>query len=107
MNNNSNNSIKSRLKKARKDGGYTQQSFADELGLQLKTYAKYEQETSCTYPPLEVFIDIVKTLNISADYLLLDTQTATNKRITELISKCPKEKLENLLIIVSTFINSF
>lgn len=57
-----------RLKSARLGSNLTQQSVADELGLTLRTYQRYEAGT--TEPTLNHLVSLCITLDVSADYLL-------------------------------------
>lgn len=42
--------IQERLKAARVAAGFTQEQFADELGIDVKTYAKYESRSKSVLP---------------------------------------------------------
>ena len=58
----------SRLKAARLKANLTQQVVADELGLTLRTYQRYEAGT--TEPTLNHLVSLCITLSVSADYLI-------------------------------------
>lgn len=57
-----------RLKGLRHEKGLTQKQLADKLSLVKATISSYEQ--SANYPSLEVFTNICKTFDVSADFLL-------------------------------------
>lgn len=57
-----------RLRAARVSKHLTQQAMADMLGLSLNGYQKYEQGER--QPSLDTLVNIVKILDVSADYLL-------------------------------------
>ena len=58
----------SRLKKARKEHGYTQVSLAEALGVSKGSVAMWE--TGKREPKLEIMGHLSRTLNKSVDYLL-------------------------------------
>jgi transcriptional regulator with XRE-family HTH domain len=60
--------IELRLKHLRKDRGYTQESFAEKLGVPVGTYRNWEQGINT--PDSETIIRIVQLLETSSDYLL-------------------------------------
>ncbi len=62
------NLIGTRIKKARKDAGINQQALAEALGLYQKDISRWERGEIT--PRLEVFAEICKALNVSADELL-------------------------------------
>lgn len=56
-----------RLKSARKAAGYTQASFAELLGLEEKTYAKYESRSPL---PTNYLVPACRILDIDVYWLL-------------------------------------
>ena len=52
----------------RKNKGLSRQNLADELGISVHTYIKYENES--VKPPYETLIKIADFYNVSTDYLL-------------------------------------
>lgn len=62
------NLIGTRIKKARKDAGINQQALAEALSLYQKDISRWERGEIT--PRLEVFAEICKALNVSADELL-------------------------------------
>lgn len=58
----------SRLKEARKKLGYTQALLAEKLGISKSAISLYESEKR--NPNLEIVIELIYILGVSADYLL-------------------------------------
>lgn len=56
------------FKKIRKAKGYTQQSFAKELGIKRGTYSAYEENR--TEPPIRMFFKICSKLEITMEQAL-------------------------------------
>lgn len=61
-------SFKSKLKKARKDTGFTQREVAIELKISKSTIASYE--TGRTQPDIEMLGTLVDFYGVSADWLI-------------------------------------
>ena len=61
-----------RLKKAREFEGYTQEKFAEILGIPLNTYRKYEMLSPKWHsePNQELQVKMAEILKVSTDYLL-------------------------------------
>lgn len=57
-----------RLREIRKKSGLTQQKTADDLGMTLRSYQRYEGE-HCE-PPIKTLISIADLFDVSLDYLL-------------------------------------
>lgn len=57
-----------RLREIRMKRKFTQQNMADQLGISLNAYQKYEQAERS--PSLECLVKIADIFNISLDYLL-------------------------------------
>ncbi len=60
--------FKSRLNETRKKKGYTAQQMADNLGILIRSYRKYE--SGDVMPPLDTLVKIADILDVSTDYLL-------------------------------------
>lgn len=73
-----------RLKELRKQKGYTQGSFADEIGISARTYSGIESGAHST--SIETFVEIVKVLETSLDYIIL------GKESNDLLIDIPEEK---------------
>ena len=91
-----------RLKQLRKSRGYTQESFAAQLGIPVGTYRNWEQGINA--PDNDMIIKIVKLLSTSSDYLFgrIDTDysdaTANPQRkyLMDRIAKATDEQLKKL-----------
>jgi transcriptional regulator with XRE-family HTH domain len=60
-----------RLASLRKERGYTQQVMADQIGIHVSQYKRYEGGDS--QPTLEVIRNLAIALSVSADVLIFDT----------------------------------
>lgn len=60
--------IGSRLKKARKKMGFTQEQLGNLIGVKKSTICSYEKETR--NPTIDNIIEMIYALGVSADYLL-------------------------------------
>ncbi len=58
------------LKSLRQAKGLTQSEAANEFGVSLSSYQKYEREKNCITPSLEVLERIAEYYNVTIDYLL-------------------------------------
>ena len=57
-----------RLKKLRKESGYTQVQISENLNISQQSYLRYE--TGQGEPSLETLVKLAKLLDVSTDYLL-------------------------------------
>ena len=57
-----------RLSQARKDKGWSQWSFAEEIGMSIQSVVAWENDYRI--PNVDAFVYIVKALGVSADWLL-------------------------------------
>ena len=65
------------LKRTRKERGFTQQQIADELGLHLKSYQRYECGTR--RPNIYMLLKIADILGIKASELLEEPDNTSEK----------------------------
>ena len=79
-----------RIREARINKQYTQQRLAEEAGIGQMYLGEIERGTKM--PSLKIFIKIVNTLNISADYVLRDELASGDRYIYDEIT----EKLNGL-----------
>ena len=94
-----------RLKRLRNEAGLKQKDIASAIGLDEKTYGKYEQGKSV--PSVESVIVIAEVLKVSIDYLLCGiTVESVYEQLAQLIHKCPENKRDYLLIMAKTFIEA-
>ena len=56
-----------RLARLRKEAGYSQREFAQEIGISYRMVAYYEAQTD--RPPVQLFPVIAKTLGVTTDHL--------------------------------------
>lgn len=87
--------MKERLKKLRNTKKYTQQTFANELGIQRSTYAKYE--TGQNEPPDAVIRLICQTFNVNEDWLRngtgkMEVEISRDDELQQLIGKSMSEE---------------
>ena len=79
-----------RIRSSRKRIGLTQEALAEKLDITL--YYMGEIERGVKTPSLDLFIKLVETLDVSADYLLRDTVSTGNVYGDKRMAR----KLENL-----------
>jgi len=83
-----------RLASLRKERGYTQQVMADQIGIHVSQYKRYESGSS--QPTLDVFRKITLALHVSADMLLFEEgERLPNEDLSlqfEAVSKMPEEE---------------
>lgn len=75
-----------RIKELRKKKGYTQESFASEIGISHRTYSGIESGAHST--SIETLVEISKVLNVSLDYIIL------GKQDVGILNGVPEEKRE-------------
>ena len=81
-----------RLQDLRKKKGYTQESFANEIGISHRTYSGIESGAHST--SIDTFVEIAQGLETSLDYLIL------GKGNSKLSIDIPEEKEELALKIL-------
>lgn len=75
-----------RIKEMRKKNGYTQESFAKEIGISHRTYSGIESGAHGT--SIDTLLEISRVLNVSTDCIL------AGKPDTGMLSGVPEEKRE-------------
>lgn len=65
------------LKRIRKERGFTQQQLADELGMHIKSYQRYECGTR--RPNIYMLLKIADILGVKASALLEETDDKSEK----------------------------
>ena len=78
--------MKDQLQELRKDRKFTQEEAANQFGVKLSTYQKYERDAIS--PPYDILIKIADFYNVSADYLLGRTE------IKAMAGTSPAEQLD-------------
>lgn len=66
-----------RLKKLRKDSGFTQVDVAEKLGISQPAYASWER--GIKKPTQENLVKIAQVLNVSVDYLVGNSQETSDE----------------------------
>ncbi len=61
--------LSNRIKKIRKDKGYTQQAFADMLNVHIKTVQGWEKDKDATLPDLENLLILCEKFGYDLDYI--------------------------------------
>lgn len=88
----------SRIKYLRKKKGYTQRSFADEIGISPRTYSGIESGAHST--SIEIFVEIAQVLKTSLDYIVL------GKENNDFPIDIPEEKKELALKILKGILDN-
>lgn len=88
-----------RIKNLRKKKGYTQESFAQKIGISYRTYSGIESGVHST--SMETFVEISKILDTSLDYIILGKENTEfpfniSEEKKELALKILKGILENI-----------
>ncbi|WP_099469462.1 helix-turn-helix domain-containing protein [Konateibacter massiliensis] len=81
-----------RMKELRKSKGYTQESFAQEIGISHRTYSGIEIGRHST--SIETFVEMAKALDTTLDYLIAGKMAEPTEEIGALLTGLPKEKRE-------------
>ncbi len=91
-----------RIKNKRKLLNYTQETFAEKVGIALSTYTKIENGFQA--PSLNTLISISKNLNISIDFLLFGYENLNiskrDKDIISILESFNKDDIKNLILNV-------
>ncbi len=97
-----------RIRKQRELLGYTREQLAERLDVSTKFCSDIELGVKGI--SIQTLAKLTDLLNLSADYILFGECTQGNSAELETLSlfnrKCPEKHLNNLITIVSTFINS-
>ena len=95
-----------RIREARKKKGLTQEQLSEHLEVSVEFVSKIERGLSM--PSMQVFIKLVETLNVSADYLLRDfVSTGTllgDNSIGRKIENLPPKQRIALEALIETYI---
>lgn len=94
-----------RIKKKRKEKGYSQEKMAELLDISYSNYSKIEN--SIVTPTLERLIDIAQLLGVSLDYLVYGQESDNdvkyysndkqNEAIASLLKNCDRENLQHII----------
>lgn len=95
-----------RIKNKRKLLNYTQETFAEKVGIALSTYTKIENGFQS--PSLNTLISISKNLNISIDFLLFGYENLNiskrDKDIISILERFNKDDIKNLILLLEKFL---
>ncbi|MDE5763368.1 MAG: helix-turn-helix transcriptional regulator [Ruminococcus sp.] len=98
----------SRIRKQRELLGYTREQVAEKLDVSTKFCS--DIELGVRGVSIQTLAKLTDILNLSADYILFGECIHGNSAELETLflfgRKCPEKHLENLITIVSTFIDS-
>lgn len=99
-------SIGKRIRTCREQKGWTQQAFAEKVGISIAYTGMIERGEKI--PKLETFIRIANVLEVSADLLLADVIKAqpfsdTSAR-AEVVNSLPKESRERIYDVIDTLL---
>lgn len=93
-----------RISIRRKERGITQEQMAEKMGVSLQTVSNIECGKKATNP--ENIVKICRTLNTTADYILLGEKNESQiKGITKVIANLPEEKYRAVENIVNLLAN--
>lgn len=102
----SNNTIGKRIRFYREAKKWSQEVFAEKLGLSLTYVGMLERGEKL--PKLETFIKIANTLEVSADLLLADVLTTgysiKSSELTKKLESLPTDEREKIYDVVDTMI---
>lgn len=97
--------IGARIQRLRKEKGYTQQAFAEMIGLSTNYLSDIERGKSSAR--LDKFVAIINTLECSADDVFIDVIQYRNRikasRLSEAIETLPPEEQEKIFEIIEVF----
>ena len=97
-----------RIREARKQKEFTQQMLADAIGVSEMYISQIER--GLKMPSLNLFIQIITVLDISADYILRDTLPSGKKfvyqEVAELLDKLSNKQRRGAINILNAYIHS-
>lgn len=89
-----------RLKKLRKEKGFTQRKLADLIGISLRSYQRYEEKSGT--PTKKRLEEIAKLFDVSVSYLLGETNIRTNSKITHIMEQLSSERQDKTIFFAET-----
>lgn len=102
------NALGKRIKEARKNLKLTQEALAEKAKISNVYLGEIERGTKI--PSVPVLVDLIEALEVSADYLLLDSLNSANvivnNEITEKLSKLTPKQRKTALDILNAYINN-
>ncbi|MBQ8199866.1 MAG: helix-turn-helix transcriptional regulator [Lachnospiraceae bacterium] len=92
-----------RIKKLRKKSQLSQEQMGELLGIDGKSYGKYEQGT--TLPTVDRLMQLSDIFNVSIDYLLFGTMPSTIERVSSLLGRYDASVQEKVLVCVENMLS--
>ena len=86
-------SFASRLRQAREQAGFTQQSLANQLGVTKNSISNYENGVSS--PKWEILLEIFDILHVDPNFLYQDDFAVDDFAVTRPLSDAQKKLLDN------------
>lgn len=93
-----------RIKELRKNKGFTQESFAQKIGISHRTYSGIEIGKNST--SIETFVEIAKVLETTLDYIITGEKQESIEEISFAIDKLPIEKRELALRLMKSIVET-
>ena len=97
------NNFEERVKKLRKKTPLTQEQMGELLGIDGKSYGKYEQGT--TLPTIDRLMQLSDIFNVSTDYLLYGTTPSPIERVSSLLGKYDESVQEKILVCIENMLS--
>ena len=101
-----NQKIGARIHTLRKEKGYTQQKFAEMVGISNNYLSDIERGKS--YPKSDKLVAITAALDCSADEIFCDvipkSYNVKVSKISDLIEKCPQNEKDKIISIIEVLI---
>jgi len=99
-----------KLKKLRKNRGWSQGQLAQKIGADLQRISKYER--GVMWPTMELMVRIAKAFDVTVDYLIRDEGNAAISKIKnqtllhqiEEINNLPDEEQQTVISFLDAFI---
>jgi transcriptional regulator with XRE-family HTH domain len=95
-----------RIKSARKARNFTQEDLAEKMGLSSNYISNIERSSS--KPSLDTLVDICNFLEVTADYVLLDSVYASKEMMMDEIAlklkKCSDKNIRLISSIITTIL---
>ena len=83
-----------RLKKLREEKKLSQEELSGEIGIEPKTYGKYEQGKNQV--PSSIAVKLAQFYKVSTDYILLGIKPRSIEKLADLQKKIPVNKQEKV-----------
>lgn len=93
-----------RIKELRKAAGYTQETFALEIGISHRTYSGVETGAHST--SIDVLVNIAKILGTTLDYIVCGKKMSVVEEISDMLGNFEDEKKEMLLRMIKGMLQS-